>query len=91
MKSIALLLLFIGLMFLVIGYMNQVTEVKKPIVEYRYIPRTFKEEQNEPPILTDLYRNMFDGQQPYMYGLGTEPVPKIDKSKIYNFNIAQYD
>ena len=91
MKSIALLIMFIGLMFLVLGYMNQITEVKKPTIEYRYIPRTFQEEQNEPPILTDLYRGMFDGQQPYLYGLGTEPVPKIDKSKIYNYNIAQYD
>ena len=45
----------------------------------------------EPPVLTDLFKKMFDGQQPYMYGIGTEPVPKIDKTKIYNFNIAQYN
>ncbi len=91
MKSLALLLLFIGLSFLIVGYMNQITIKQKPIIEYRYIPRTFQEEQNEPPILTDLYRKMFDGQQPYMYGIGTEPVPQIDKSKIFNYNIAQYD
>ena len=91
MKSLALLLLIIGLIFLIIGYINQIRESPKPIVEYRYIPRTFEEEQNEPPVLTDLFKKMFDGQQPYMYGIGTEPVPKIDKTKIYNFNIAQYN
>jgi hypothetical protein len=90
MKSIALLLLFIGFIFLIIGYMNQIRESPKPVIEYRYIPRTFEEEQNEPPILTDLFKTMFDGQQPYMYGLGTEPLPKIDKNKANSYNIAQY-
>jgi len=29
------------------------------IIEYRYVPRTFKEEQKDPVSLTDLYRAMF--------------------------------
>ncbi len=91
MKSVALFLLFVGFIFLIIGYMNQIREAPKPVVEFRYVPRTFEEEQNEPPVLTDLFRTMFDGQQPYIYGLGTEPIPKIEKSKIYDYNIAQYD
>jgi hypothetical protein len=91
MNSIALILLFIGFIFLIIGYMNQIRESPKPVVEYRYIPRTFEEEQKDPPIVTDLFRTMFDGQQPYIYGIGTEPIPKIEKSKIYDYNIAQYN
>ena len=91
MNSIALILLFIGFIFLIIGYMNQIRESPKPVVEYRYIPRTFEEEQKDPPIITDLFRTMFDGQQPYIYGIGTEPFPKIEKSKIYDYNIAQYN
>lgn len=88
---LSLLLLFLGFMFIIIGYMNQTRQTKKPDIEYRYIPRTFKEEQDEPPVLTDLFDYMFEGQQPYTYGIGTDPVPKIDKSKIYQYNVAQYD
>jgi hypothetical protein len=90
MRSLALFLLFVGFAILLIGYMHQIQDAPKPIVEYRYVPRTFEEEQNDPPILTDVFKTMFDGQQPYMYGLGPEPVPKIDKSKVYQYNIAQY-
>ena len=50
----------------------------------------FDEEQKEPPVLTDLFRTMFNTQQPYEYGIGTAPVPKISKSKMYDYNIAQY-
>jgi hypothetical protein len=87
----SLLLLFLGFTILIIGFMNQIRASPKPVVEYRYVPRTFDEEQQEPPILTDLFRTMFDSQQPYEYGIGTAPVPKIAKSKIYDYNIAQYD
>lgn len=86
----SLLLLFVGFVFLVIGFMNQMRVSVKPVVEYRYVPRTFDEEQKEPPVLTDLFRTMFNTQQPYEYGIGTAPVPKISKSKMYDYNIAQY-
>ena len=86
----SLLLLFVGFVFLTIGFMNQMRASPKPIVEYRYVPRTFDEEQKEPPVLTDLFRTMFNTQQPYEYGIGTPPVPKISKSKMYDYNIAQY-
>ena len=51
-----MLLLFVGFVFVVIGFMNQMRVSAKPVVEYRYVPRTFDEEQKEPPILTDLFR-----------------------------------
>ena len=90
MRSIALFLLFLGFSALAIGYANQIQAKPKTVVEYRYVPRTFEEEQNDPPLMTDVFRTMFDGQQPYMYGIGPEPIPKIDKSKVYQYNVAQY-
>jgi|APGre2960657404_1045060.scaffolds.fasta_scaffold00163_19 hypothetical protein len=31
-----------------------------PVIEYRFIPRTFEEEQNNPPLTSDVFQSMFD-------------------------------
>lgn len=61
MKSIVLLLLVISIMMITIGYHQKMQESfkKEKIIEYRYIPRSFIEEQHNPVNLTKSFSDMF--------------------------------
>lgn len=88
MQAIVLLLLFVGIIILVIGYVNQLKKCPPPKVEYRYIPRTFTDEQNDPVRVSQLFRNMFEEPTPWLAGYRLGYV----RPNIYNlnrFNISQ--
>lgn len=88
MKSIIVLLSFIGIVAIVIGYINQIKQCPPPRVEYRYIPRTFEDEQNDPVKVTKLFRNMFEDSTPWVAGTRLGYIrPNI--FKINRFNISQ--
>lgn len=57
-----ILILFIGILFLSIGWIKSEQFCPAPIIEYRYIPRTFKEEQNNPVKVSELFDNMFTNE-----------------------------
>jgi hypothetical protein len=46
--------------------LNTLTKCPKPVIEYKYVPRTFQEEQEEPIIIQDLFSNMFNKSSPWM-------------------------
>ena len=46
--------------------LNTLTKCPKPLIEYKYIPRTFQEEQEEPVIIQDLFSDMFNKSSPWM-------------------------
>ena len=53
MRSIIVVLLLISIIFIAVGYIKSNQKCPPPIVEFRYIPKTFKEEQNvTTPILS---------------------------------------
>ena len=60
MKSLILLLFIAGLMFIIIGYMENYKNCPLPKTEYRYIPRNFYEEQIEQQNLKNTYSDMFN-------------------------------
>ena len=60
-KSILLILLFIGIIFLSIGYSKQQYSNIPKIVEYKYIPENFN--YNNIPIM-DIYGGMFQDRDP---------------------------
>lgn len=61
MKSIVLLLFVIGIMMITIGYHQELlkNQKTKTIVEYRYIPRTFYEDQLQPANVHQTFHDMF--------------------------------
>ena len=62
MKSIILFLFFLGIMMLIHGiYEQKYQSLKQNVrVEYRFIPRTFYEEQlAENPTVASSFKNMF--------------------------------
>lgn len=65
MKSIIFLFLFFGLMAIGLGYYRSNQQCPPPVIEFRYLPKTFDEEQdNQPPILA-IYGKMFDDISPW--------------------------
>ena len=88
MKSIIVLLTFIGIVAIIIGYINQIAQCPPPKVEYRYIPRTFEDEQNDPVKVSKLFRNMFEEPSVWVQGTRMGYIrPNI--FKINRFNISQ--
>lgn len=62
MKSLVLLLLVVGIMAITIGYHQKLQEnlKEKTIIEYRYIPRSFYEEQLQPVNVQQSFYDMFN-------------------------------
>lgn len=58
-NNILLLLLFIGIILIVIEFTRTKTCPESEKIVYRYIPRTFEEEQTEPAYPSDIFRTMF--------------------------------
>jgi hypothetical protein len=69
MKSLIMMLTFIGIIFVVIGYVNQIKKSPPPTVEYRYIPRSFTEDQEHPVKISELFNTMFVEPTPWLHGM----------------------
>ena len=68
MQSYLLILWIVAVVFMVIGYINQIKTCPPPVVEYRYIPRTFKEEQENPAKVSEIFNNMFEEPSAWIGG-----------------------
>jgi hypothetical protein len=79
MKSIVLILLFFGIMSVVIGYVNQTKGCPAPKVEYRYIPRTFQQEQDDPVRVSQIFNTMFEEPTPWIRPLDTPKSREINR------------
>jgi hypothetical protein len=86
-KGILLLLLIIGLLMVVIEVVkeNQTAPTEKII--YRYIPRTFAEEQDEPIFVSDIFKSMFNDSSPWVNGMND--LDTRNKEKINKYFISQ--
>ena len=88
MKSLIVLLSFVGIVAIIIGYINQIKTCPPSKVEYRYIPRTFEDEQNDPVKVTKLFRDMFEEPSVWVAGFRQGYI-KPNIFKINRFNISQ--
>lgn len=68
MNSFIALLLYISILMIAVGYVNQIKKTEPPQVEYRYIPRTFEQEQDDPVKASQLFNSMFSDQSVWMSG-----------------------
>jgi hypothetical protein len=91
-RPIGLIIFFIGLIFIIIGYFQ--LELKKsnsvPKVQYRFIPRNFEEEQINPASPLDTFDYMFYDQQPWVYSFTKEMKPPFTRDNINKYYISQY-
>tara|TARA_Y100001958_G_C21082492_1_gene438344 strand:- start:333 stop:704 length:372 start_codon:yes stop_codon:yes gene_type:complete len=64
-KSLSFLLLFSGIILFVVGYVREENFSRPEKVVYRYIPRSFKEEQENPTPIMSIYSKMFSKSDPW--------------------------
>lgn len=65
-KIILLIFMFIGILLIAINISRNETVCPKERVIYRYIPRTFEDEQNEPVYPSDIFKTMFTQPSPWV-------------------------
>tara|TARA_B110001469_G_C9388795_1_gene200889 strand:+ start:150 stop:365 length:216 start_codon:yes stop_codon:yes gene_type:complete len=70
MKSLSLLVLVVGIVFITVGYMdNKVQNLKSETkIEYRFVPRSIYDEQIKPTNLNDTFSTMFSAIDPIFEG-----------------------
>jgi hypothetical protein len=86
MKTFIIMLTFLGIMTVVVGYVKQTKSCPPPQIEYRYVPRTFKEDQENPVKISELFNSMFTEPTPWLRDIGSS-VPK--NSEINRYYISQ--
>jgi len=87
-KALIVLMVFLGIMLLVVDVVRINTGLyrKKPRVIYRYIPRTFEEEQEDPLMVSDVFETMFSQPSPWIVSIRNYERRKQEKVNQYFVN-----
>jgi hypothetical protein len=70
-----------------IGLTRASIETPTEKIIYRYIPRTFEEEQNEPVMISDIFKTMFSQPEPWIGNINDVDTRK--KEAINKYYISQ--
>ena len=76
MQQIIIISLIIGVICIIIGIIKTKKTNKKII--YRYIPRTFEEEQAEPVFASDIFKAINTLKTPWIYSVANIDQPKTE-------------
>jgi len=87
MTILLLLILFIGIIFIVIDTVRVYQQCPKQQIIYKYVPRTFEEEQKEPVYVSDIFRAMFS--QPSTWIQATNDLDTRKREKINQYFASQ--
>jgi hypothetical protein len=71
--------LILGVIFITIGFSRMYFTKDNSKIIYRYIPRTFNEDQDNPVALSDLYGRMFEEIEPNSGTFYNEKVRNLRK------------
>ncbi len=85
MRSLIMIMFFAAILMIVVGYINQIKKCAPPIVEYRYISRTFKQEQDNPAKASQIFSKMFEEPTPWVAGTSLSS----NKKAINDYFISQ--
>jgi hypothetical protein len=86
MKSLIIILTFLGIIGIAIGYVNQLKKCPPAKIEYRYIPRTFQQDQENPVKISELFHTLFTEPSPWIRGVIETP---SKNSEINRYFISQ--
>jgi len=87
-KITLMIMIFAGILLITINIVKSEQKCPKQQIIYRYIPRTFEEEQDDPVYVSDIFKTMFSQQSPWVYS-----VSNIDRKKeetMMNYFVSQY-
>lgn len=86
-KIIILTLLFLGVCCILISVAQNEKICPKQKIIYRYIPRTFEEEQNDPVYISDIFATMFS--QPSQWSVGMGQIGETKSQSLEKYYISQ--
>jgi len=86
-KGIIILLLVTGILFITIETIKSSHKCQPQKVVYRYIPRTFEEEQEDPNYVSEIFKTMFTKPSPWVDSIGT--YDRRAQEKVNNYFISQ--
>lgn len=86
-KNILLLLIFIGIILVLIPVIQDKKECPKNEIIYRYIPRTFNEQQANPAFPSVIFTQMFNSVDPWIEYIANTNQAK--QGSTNNFFISQ--
>ena len=68
MRSIILLLMIVGIIMIGVGYVKSNQQCPPPVIEYRYVPKSFNEEQqvHTPIMALSGMSKMFEGEDTWL-------------------------
>lgn len=90
MQSVLLFMFFIGI-FLIVNsiYQQKYSSLKDNVrVEYRFIPKTYYEEQLESSNVSGMYKSLFDKSDPWFNSSIGDPIVGLKSSQPDTKNIA---
>ena len=87
-KFVMIILIFIGVLFITISLVKNTTTCPAPKIVYRYMPRTFEEEDSEPVYASDIFKTMFTQQSPWIRSIQDLDTKKQDA--VNKYFISQY-
>ncbi len=71
-----LIFLLIGIIIILVAVIIDKKQTHEKQIIYRYIPRTFEEEQKEPVYPSDIFEVMFSQPSPWIYGVSYHELPR---------------
>jgi hypothetical protein len=83
MKSIVILFFIIGVVMVLVGYTRQYSICPNPKIEYRYIPRTFYDEQLSSQNVLKQFSSMFQDENPWIMDRNINNTKNVNTSNFY--------
>jgi hypothetical protein len=84
MKTILVVLLILGSILISVGYQKQYSKCPNPTIEYRFIPRTFYDEQLSEPNIMKQFSDMFEKQTIWIKNRNIDEPKPSSLNNYYN-------
>jgi hypothetical protein len=82
-KKLIYFLLFIGILMITINLVSMYKACPQERIVYRYVPRTFEEEQNSPIPVTELFADLFNQPDTWTAVFGLTKRTRDDINKYF--------
>lgn len=87
-KHLVIIIIFIGILFMTVSIVQTTQKCPQEKIIYRYLPRTFEEEQDEPVYVSDIFYSMFTQDSPWVKSINSSDTRKSEE--INKYFISQY-
>lgn len=82
-QSLILITLFIGFLLIAVDYSKMTADCTRTKIIYKYIPRTFREEQESPINVSELFSDLFSRPSPFIGGFALDKTTRTDLNKYF--------